>query len=486
MVDHECPYPRGKVLGGSSVLNALMYVRGNKEDYNLWKRQGNPGWAYKDVLPYFIKSENSQINGDHGFHGKGGLLNVEYHRPNSPQLNTFLSGLNEFGLPTLDYNGKDQFGASPTQLNTLRGTRDSTSKAFLTQAERRPNLKILTGHLVTKVLFNKHKQAYGVAFTNRTGTFIANATKEIILSAGAFGSPQLLMLSGIGPAAHLQEHNIPVIQDLAVGNNLQDHITFYGLLFSSNYTEPTKTTRQLVDDYLKDYGPYTVPGSSEGLAFFNTQNNGAKVPDVEFIIITSNSSSPILKESFRLTDETYNAVWGKSNPANVFSFYLMLLHPKSRGTVRLQSSNPYDYPLIDPKFLSDPEGDDIERIYKGIQIALRLLNTTAFKEMDVKLFDATLPACSNFTYLSKDYWYCQIRQLTYHIHHPASTCKMGPSPKQGAVVNSQLRVHGVSKLRVADASVLPELTSGHLNAPCIMIGEKLADMLKKKRSTDSC
>ncbi|KAF2894190.1 hypothetical protein ILUMI_11980 [Ignelater luminosus] len=480
MVNNECPYPRGKVLGGSSVLNALMYVRGNKKDFDAWEKAGNSGWGYKDVLPYFKKSENSQINGDAGYHSEGGPLNVEYYRgPYSPIYQAFIDSNIELGRKIVDYNGKQQLGVAITQFNNINGRRDSTAKAFLSLSSSRRNLKIQTNSLATKILIDERRKiAYGVQFSHSKQLFAAKVSKEVILS------PQLLMLSGIGPAKHLDKLKIPLIKDLSVGKNFQDHATYYGLLFSSNYSQPVNTLTKDVENFLQNWGPLINTVNTQALAFLQTKLvKISDVPDIELIMVPPLTKSPLrnfIQKAFHYTHETYNAIWAKLPRKSAFTVYLVLLHPKSRGILKLRSSDPYDYPLINLRFLSDPNNEDIERIYEGIQMTLEIINTTAFKTFEAHLVNVSLPACKIYEYLSKDFWYCHIRQLTMNIYHPIGTCKMGPNPTKGAVVDHDLKVNGIKQLRVADASVIPFTTSGHTSAPTIMIAERLSDMLQDK------
>ncbi|KAF5303560.1 hypothetical protein FQR65_LT08161 [Abscondita terminalis] len=461
MFNRECAYPSGKGLGGTSIINALMYVRGNKIDYDNWYLQGNPGWAFEDVLPYFMKSENSKIKGDSGYHGKGGYLNVEYHKPKSPELKAFVDANKQLGRKEIDYNGKTQLGVGQTQHNTKNGQRHSVGRAFIDTIRDRSNLKILTHAFVLKILIDHRKIAYGVLFTHKGRLYFVNAGKEIILSAGAIKSPQILMLSGIGPRFHLQSKDIRLLHHLPVGDNLQDHATYFALQFTTNYTEPPQTLQQNVQNFLNSYGALTIPGNSQ-----------------ELIINPSNSTNDFVQRVYHYNNQNNNRINVPINPTRTFSMYVMLLHPKSKGTVRLKSNNPFEYPLINPKFLSDFGNEDIETMYQGIQLALEIVNTEPFKKLNTTLMYAPLEICEKYKYLSRGYWYCQLRQLTSHIYHPTGTCKMGPDPQRGAVVDHKLKVHGVKNLRVADASIIPEPTSGHTNAAAIMIGEKASDLIK--------
>ncbi|KAK4887873.1 hypothetical protein RN001_004144 [Aquatica leii] len=483
MPKRQCAYPRGKVLGGSSGINALIYTRGCKKDYDNWCAQGNPGWCYKDVLSFFKKSENSEIDGDLFYHGFNGYLNVEYSKPlNTRQKRAFIDGNIELNRIFLDYNGRRQEGVGVTQLNTKKGRRCSTDAAFLENASHRPNLKILTHSHVAKILIDpKTKKAYGVLFAKNNKYYIARSRKDIVISAGTIGSPQLLMLSGIGPKLHLEELKIPVIKDLSVGENFQDHVGFGLLHFKTDFPEWGKSLRDNVIDYLNGVGEFTDTFNAKGIAFVRTNlTKTDDFPDLELIVLGSNSTSIYLKKLFNYDDETFKYGWPSEDLSRIFTIKLILMHPKSRGYVKLKSSDPFDYPIINPMLLSDPNFRDIETIYEGIQLTLKLLDTKAFKKLGAKLYRVHLPACKEFKYLSKEYWYCHIRQVGTSIAHIVGTCKMGPNPLHGAVVDHRLRVHGVQNLRVADASIMPLVPSGHTNAASMMIGEKAAHMIREE------
>jgi choline dehydrogenase-like flavoprotein len=346
--------------------------------------------------------------------------------------------------------------------------------------KNRKNLEILTESYVTKIVINNEDRSVtGVEFSHNKRKYFVEITKEVILSAGAFGSPQILMLSGIGPKEHLEELGIQVFKDLQVGSTLRDNTAFYGINFGTNYTEPVKPLRDYVNEYLKGMGPLTVPGSNQGVGFYESSyTNGTGIPDIELMLIPANATSELSQRSFGLTDETYEDLWKYINVPQTFIIYVIGLHMQSVGTVRLKSKNPYDYPLINPNFLSDPENRDINTLYEGIQLVLKLAETNAFKSMNAKLQGGPLRACKKYTYLSKEYWYCALRQLTVNLYHPLGTCPMGTDPQKGAVVNSELKVFGIKNLRVADASVFPLALAGHPNAPTVMVGEQLGDLIK--------
>ncbi|XP_023312558.1 glucose dehydrogenase [FAD, quinone]-like [Anoplophora glabripennis] len=477
MKEERCPYPRGRGVGGTSLLNGLTYARGNKIDYDIWCAQGNPGWCYKDVLPYFKKSENFQKNDPHAvvvmaFHGVGGPLHVNFPLPRAEQCKVFFKANEELGHHQIEYNGLNATGVSPYQVNVKHGKRQDSGTAFLKPVLDRSNLVVLTKSFVMKIVINELKMAEGVIFSYKGRAYKAFASKEVIVSQGSISSPQLLMLSGIGPAGHLKELGIPVVQNLEVGSALSDHVQINGLTFSSNLSipvvqnlevgsalsdhvqinglpsratlsEPVQTLREQIKDYMAGVGLLSQTLNQQALGYYQTY--------------------------------TFEGVDSSSS----FTMYPSLLHLKSTGTLRLKTACPFDYPLIDPKCLSDPDGKDLETAYQAVQFALRLIETKAFRNINAKLETKPIETCSDkYKFKSKDYWYCALRYISSHNNHPVGTCRMGPNPSQGDVVDAQLRVYGVGKLRVADASVIPLSTSSHLNAVCYMIAEKLADLLK--------
>ncbi|XP_031341364.1 glucose dehydrogenase [FAD, quinone]-like [Photinus pyralis] len=286
------------------------------------------------------------------------------------------------------------------------------------------------------------------------------------------------MLSGIGPRFHLENLKIPVIQDLPVGDNFEDQPAYYNLEFTSNHTEPITSLQQLVKDYLNNFGPFTNPLNAQAVAFLQTKYAATKnVPDIQALLVASNNTNDFSQEVFNYNRETYKATLEKNEPNKTFSIYLYLLHPKSRGFFRLNSKNPFDYPRIDPRLLSDPNDEDIETLYQGIQLAQRMVRTAAFQKVDAKLKHEPLPACKRYAYLTKKFWYCQLRQLTTSSFNPVGTCKMGPNPKD-SVVDSDLNVHGIRNLRVADTSVFPTSISGPPSIAASMIGEKVASFIR--------
>lgn len=479
-INRQCHCPRGRGVGGTTLINGLIYSRGNPRDYDNWAAMGNAGWSYNDVLPYFRRSENFGM-GDPGYHGIGGEWNVEFHQPLfQTQVDLFLRANRERGVQLLDYNGRQQLGVSLTQLNTLNGTRHDNAKAFLRPVLHRKNLIVITESYVTKILIHDFtKTAYGVTFMHNRRKYVARASREVILSGGTINSPHLLLLSGIGPTEVLQQFKIKQYANLPVGRNFFDHPTFYGMTYTMNYTEQPQTTQEYVRQYLNGAGAYAYPGGNAAIGYYQTIY--AKIPgypDIELMFIPSNLTDTLTQREYYFTNETYQNLWGRLDTTRHFKLYVVLMSPVSRGTVTLQSANPYVYPLIDYNMLSDLEGYDIARLYEGVKIVLDLFNTNVSREAGVKFVPPTLPACRKYLLYSKKYWYCTIRQLTLHLYHPAGTNKMGPNP-QDSVVDPNLKVHGINNLRVIDTSVFPTPVIGHTCPGTVMIAEKGSDIIKQ-------
>lgn len=488
MVGDRCNWPRGKVLGGSSVLNAMIYVRGNRNDYDLWESLGNVGWSFDNVLKYFMKSEDNRnpYLAKTPYHSSGGYLTVQESPWRTPLSIAFLKAGMELGYQNRDINGEQQTGFMLSQATIRRGSRCSTSKAFLRPVRLRKNLHVAVNAQVTKVLIDKNRRAYGVQFIRNNRKYVVGAQKEVILSAGSLNSPQLLMLSGIGPAQHLAEHNIPVVADLKVGHNLQDHVGLGGLTFIIDdpitYTKDRFQKPEVLLDYIiNERGPMTSPGI-EGLAFVNTKYapKSGLWPDIQFHFgpasVNSDGGDQIRKVT-NLRDRVYNTVYKPLLKSETWTILPLLLRPRSTGWVRLKSRNPLHYPVIEPNYFAYKE--DIQVLTEGIKIAMAISNTSAFQKYNSRPLTIPLPGCKHLELFSDEYWECSMRQFTFTIYHPCGTCKMGPTDDPDAVVDPRLRVYGVSNLRVVDASIMPTIVSGNPNAPVIMIGEKASDLIKE-------
>ncbi|KAL0129822.1 hypothetical protein PUN28_001818 [Cardiocondyla obscurior] len=485
MINRQCSWPRGRALGGTSVLNYMIHTRGNRFDYNKWASLGNTGWSYADVLPYFKKSERFNVPDikNSSYHSDSGYLCVE-HVPYHTELATaFLSAGRELGYDIVDYNGKDQIGFSYIQANMNRGTRCSAAKAYLDPINR-PNLEIVTGARVTKVLIDANRRAYGVEYVEDNAWKKATCSKEVILSAGTIDSAKLLMLSGIGPREHLEELNIPVIQDSKVGYNMYEHVGFLGLVFTVNQSVSLLQSRLLdptgvLQYVLRKDGVFTIPGGAESLAFIKTKYAPDDRPDVE-LLFTSGSihsdNGKVLKKALRITDELYDAVYKPIEEQDAWSIWPIGQYPKSIGRLTLRSSNPFDPPKMDPNFFSHPA--DVEIILEGIKHAINISKTRAFQAYGSRLHDLKIPGCRQYEFASDDYWRCAIKHLPSMMNHEVGTVRMGPRTDAYAVVDPQLKVYGINGLRVVDASIMPSMPTGHVNAGIYMIGEKAADMIK--------
>nr|XP_031838195.1 glucose dehydrogenase [FAD, quinone]-like [Nomia melanderi]XP_031838196.1 glucose dehydrogenase [FAD, quinone]-like [Nomia melanderi] len=501
MNNHQCVFPRGKVLGGSSVSNAMLYARGNKRDYDNWARLGNRGWDYESVLPYFKKSEDMRIKEyeDSSYHATGGDLTVEYFRYRAPISDYMLTAGPEMGYNRTDYNGAEQTGSSYSQGTLRDGLRCSTAKGFLRSVSKRPNLHVSMNSTVEKILIRKLgflKKAHAVQFRVGDTVHTVSANHEIILSAGAIGSPQLLMLSGIGPRKHLRELKIPVVHDSpGVGRNFQDHVSIGGLFYLvdppknytsdlpfSNFQKPFST--EMVDDFVyRDNGPlYT--NMYENMMFVNTKyaNESANWPDIQFMLTTTPANSfkgPALSDGLNLRDEFYDELTKNVQNETSYSVMVVLLRPKSRGYIRLRSKDQRAHPIIDPNYFTDEH--DLDVIAQGAQIAYQFSQTPTMKKLNARPNPNQVPECASHEFLSDDYYKCLARQFPLTNSHLCGTCKMGPGTDPMAVVDDKLRVRGVKGLRVIDASIMPHITSGNTNAPTVMIAEKGADLIKKGR-----
>lgn len=497
MVDGRCNWPRGKVLGGCSVLNAMLYVRGNRRDYDRWANLGNPGWSYEEVLPYFKKSEDMRIPEytDDPYHGTGGFLTVEHFRYHSPIVNWFLEAAEEFGFKVRDINGEYQTGFTLSHGTLREGLRCSTAKGFLRPISKRPNLHVSMHSLVEEILINDDtNQAYGVTFSKFGAKKSVYADREVILSAGSLNSPQLLMLAGIGPRKHLEEVGVDVrVDSPGVGYNLQDHIAMGGASYflepGPEYENSTFTfnlakvfTTETITDFVEEKGPvYWLP-ECEVMGFATTKygNLSDDWPEVQFFFTSYTDAGDgglFGKRAAGLTDEFYTAVYEQNIYKEGFNVLTLLLRPKSRGRIMLSDTNPRSKVLIYPNYYTHP--DDIKVMVDGAKLGHRIATGKTMSRYQTKLNPYKIPGCHHLEYLSDDYWACQAQHYTLTIYHPVGTAKMGPDSDPTAVVDPRLRVRGVKNLRVVDCSIMPYIPSGNTNAPVIMVAEKAADMIKE-------
>ncbi|MCR9215184.1 MAG: choline dehydrogenase [Proteobacteria bacterium] len=453
-------WPRGKVLGGSSSLNGLLYVRGQPQDYDRWRQMGNTGWSWDDVLPHFKNSENQERGAD-DYHGVGGPLNVSNMRLKRPICDAWVAAAQTAGYTyNDDYNGATQEGVGYFQLTTRNGRRCSAAVAYLNPARSRPNLQIVTHAHAKRVVFDGNK-ATGVAFENKQGKeVIAHASSEVILSSGAIGSPQLLMLSGIGDATHLRDNGIEVVSDSpGVGKNLQDHLQAR-LVYNCNEPTLNDEVRSLYNQarialkYLMfRAGPMTM-AASLATGFLKTHPD-LEVPDIQFHIQPWSADSP-----------------GEGvHPFSAFTMSVCQLRPESRGEILLKSGNSRDYPAIHPNYLATET--DCRTIVDGIKIARNIAEQPPLAS---KISGERNPGPDVVTDEEILDW---ARNSSTTIYHPTGTCKMGIDPL--AVVDPRLKVRDIEGLRIADCSIMPEIVSGNTNAPAIMIGEKASEIILQDR-----
>jgi len=451
-------WPRGKTLGGSSSINGLLYVRGQAQDYDNWRQMGNVGWSWDDVLPLFKRAENWE-DGESELRGGKGPLSVSHSRKSWKIVDAWVKAAEEAGFPyNPDYNGEKQDGVGYFQLTAKNGLRCSSAKAYLSEARSRDNLTILTHVLTHKVLFDG-KRAVGIEGSKKGQKVTIKARKEVILSAGAIGSPQILMLSGIGPGSHLKDHGIEVLDEKAgVGQNLQDHLQARPV-FKCNV--PTINTRAVgminqakigLEYILKKTGPLTM-AASLGTGYLKTRPE-LETPDIQFHIQPFSSQNPGT---------------GEMDAFDAFTTSVLQLRPESTGHLELSSARAEDHPHIHPNYLSTTPDQDT--IVEGIRIARKIC-----KQKSAMNF-ITEEASPGESIADDDYaglleW---ARNTATTIYHPTGTCKMGSD--KNAVVDARLKVHGFEGLRVADCSIMPIIVSGNTNAPAIMIGEKLSDMV---------
>ena len=451
-------WPRGKVLGGSSSINGLLYLRGQPEDFDHWRQLGNAGWAWDDVLPYFMRSEGRVGAGDDGLHGRDGPLAVTDLPDRTALCEAYIRAATEIGMPhTEDFNGAQQEGVGYYHVTARNGRRCSTATAFLRPAMKRANLRVLTRAMATRVVM-EGRRAIGIAFTHAGEARRARARREVILCGGAINSPHLLMVSGIGPAEHLRENGVEALHDLpGVGQNLQDHfqarITYrcrYPVTLNDVMMSPWRMAMAGLRYAVSRRGPLTVSAGQVGI-FAKTRPELA-TPDVQFLLIPFSADRP-------------------GEGLNKFSGFLQnccQLRPESRGEIRLRAPDAGTYPAIHANYLSS----DLDRrtLVEGLKLGRRIADRPAMRHWiesehlpgaDIQGDDALLE---------------HARRYGGSIFHPCGTCKMGEG--RLAVVDDALRVHGLDGLRVADASIMPTVVSGNTNAACIMIGEKAADLVR--------
>lgn len=455
-------WPRGKVLGGSSSINGLLYLRGQPEDYESWAALGNNGWSWEDVLPLFKRHENQERGAD-ALHGVGGEMSISNIRVTRDVCDAYISAAQQVGIPANDdFNGATQEGAGYFQLFSRNGRRCSSAVAFLRPAQNRPNLEVRTDSLTRRLIIDQHTVT-GVEYERGGQKHIAKANAEVVLCAGAIGSPQILQLSGLGPAELLHRHGIAVIRDMPqVGENLQDHLQIRSVYrctrptLNNEVNNPIRKMMIGLEYIFKRSGPMSMGASQLGI--FCKSHESLERPDIQFHIQPLSADSP-----------------GEGlHRFAAFTSSVCQLRPESRGRIQIKSANPQDHPGIEPNYLSAELDKRI--VVEAMKLSRKLTQTealSAYVETEMR----PGPDVNSDEELLE-----HARQTAETIYHPVGTCKMGPDSDPDAVVNSELQVRGVSGLRVADASIMPVITSGNTAAPAMMIGEKAsACILGKSR-----
>ncbi|CAG2216003.1 unnamed protein product [Mytilus edulis] len=460
MKEQKGYWPRGRVLGGSSSINYMIYVRGSRHDYDQWETEGATGWRYADVLPYFLKIEDMKIADlvNSAYHSTGGYLPLSKTKATSLS-NIYQRAVEELGYKTVDVND------------------GGTATAYLRPVIGRSNLHISTQSFVTKILI-ENKTAIGIEMIKSGRKMIVSANKEVVLSAGAVNSPHLLMLSGIGPKEHLEELKIDVHADLPVGKNLEDHMFFFMKYKTTDEMsvsiKSTKSWWNILKYYLtgegllfdkSTKGNYSLLYPDYQLQFYSGTSKGNDVPTDTGLTFNFNDS--VLGDAARRSDD---------NEIIIFPFEL---HPKSIGRIKLKSKDPFDHPLINPNYLS--QQDDVDILIEAVRKVQQIAQTKPFQEMGATLNKLDYEGvCDEEKFDTDAYWECLIRHYAVTAYHPTSTCRIGSTNDKNSVVDTKLRVKGIRNLRVADASVMRHVTSGNTNAPTIMIGEKAADLIRGK------
>ncbi|CAC5376119.1 Glucose dehydrogenase [FAD, quinone],Choline dehydrogenase, mitochondrial,Oxygen-dependent choline dehydrogenase [Mytilus coruscus] len=549
MKEQRSYWPRGRVLGGTSSINHMVYIRGSRHDYDQWEKEGVVGWGYTDVLPYFLKIEDMKIVqlSNSTYHSTGGYLPITESKV-TDLSNLYQRAAEELGYKVVDQNGEDMIGFSYVQSNIFGGERFSTSTAYIRPIINRSNLHISTNSFVTKILIT-NKTARGIEMIKNGQKRILLARKEVILSAGAVNSPQLLMLSGIGPREHLEEHKvtyrtlrgtqgniciqvtqrtptrnqgtfiysrhrehmdeqigeiyiqvtkrtcrgtqdniyiqIEVHADLPVGENMEDHPMFFMKYNTkedlSISVKSTQSWWNMLQYYLTRGGIFSFSGM-EAIIFDKSRIKDMHTlyPDYQLMFFSIALDKAFLENGLPLNyNDSVVKVAQTRAFSNEFTITQILLHPKSTGSIKLKSKDPFVHPVIDPNYLSNHH--DIDIFIEAIRKTQELAKSKALRELDATLNRVDFPGiCDEEEFDSDTYWECLIRHYAVTVYHPSCTCRMGDKDDPTAVVDSKLRVKGIANLRVADASVMRHVTSGNTNSPSIMIGEKAADLIRGK------
>lgn len=481
--DKASRWPRGRVLGGSGRLNNMVYLRGHENDWKSW------GFSLASQLYYFKKSELQlgQYANDSIHHSSDGWMPVSDMPMTTALSDAVLKAAQEIGYFVGDLNTMSHTGFMELQSTTRDGARFSADSAFL-YSQKRPNLHVKTNAHVSEVLWKGSNDVEGVKYFHVDGWHKARSRHGVLLAAGAVGSPKILLQSGVGPSDHLLDLKIPVkVNSPAVGKNLQDHISTGSDLILLNSSlalslDNLAHPKSFWDYLIKGTGPLTHGGcEATGILHTHFSDPSTDPPDIQILVLPAGQAfddGALLRHNMGVTDKVWDQYFSfktdEHQPSSV-TLLVILLHPKSRGEIRLRSKNPFDSPAIDPKYLSDPR--DLETLVEGIYVVKKLLRTKAMKDLGAYLNPKHMPGCESHVFDTLDYWKCYARILAYTVYHPAGTCRMGP--KEDSVVDHSFRVHGTNNLYVIDASVMPSLPSANINAAVVALAERASDILTR-------
>ncbi|KAK9871972.1 hypothetical protein WA026_015217 [Henosepilachna vigintioctopunctata] len=477
-----CYWPRGKVLGGCSAINVMLYLRGFKKNYDCWAKNGNVGWDYESIKQYFKRSERLIDNNtkNNKFYGREGLIPLTIYHPNETLRNVLIQSAQQIGYQIEP--GEGQLGFFNGLQNIQAGVRYNAAKVLVNSISKTSKLTLAPNAYVENIIIDKkNMKAAGIKVNIGNKVMKIYADKEVILSAGVINSPQILMLSGIGPGDHLRKQGIEVLQDLKVGENLQDHVI---LPIFSKLSDQAINSPELLDEIYKYFihreGIFNNTGLMNLIGILNSKNR-SDYADIQFFFSAFPKNKIMFLDTFLKTLNLNQSIAEQLLSYNKVNHVLLtgvtLVQPKSRGQILLKNADAYDKPTIRSGYFTDEKGEDTEILLKGIRIAEAQLRTDAFKSLNAEVLNIDIPNCKDFKFDSDDYWKCSMRNIGTTLYHPTSTCKMGPKSDQSAVVDPRLKVHGVHNLRVIDASIMPKIISANTLATCFMIGEKGAEMI---------
>ncbi|KAF5272029.1 hypothetical protein FQR65_LT05010 [Abscondita terminalis] len=467
--DHMCVYPRGKVLGGSSSINAMFYARSTKVDHDGWANAGNANWNHESLLKHYQIIENQ--------------LNLTMYSHYTDIKSTLMKAYQELGFSARTDDNVVGYGHKKLTIGK-DGTRTNSAKAFLSGITERANLVLALNAQVTKITIDQSK-ATGLQVLINNRLIHVKSKKEIILSAGSINTPQILMHSGIGPEEHLTSIGIPVKNNLRVGENLQDHIIFLGMVFNVKTPEmPPTSETDFLDSVYNYFIHRTGTLIQPNLFSFNflSSSTGSVDPNFEIYHVPFNQNDPMVVEgiynNFNSNPELIQYYVENNKKSSSIMMFPKILTTKSRGRILLRSNDPLDRPSINQNFLS--EEDDVELMLDAIKLVKNFAKTEAFSKLQPELVKLPVDNCKHIEYDSDDYWRCVVRNVASHLHHPVGTCKMGPKSDPKAVVDPRLRVHGIDRLRVVDASIIPVIPKVGTNGPAMMIGNMGAEIIKEQ------